>query len=228
MSAVNITSTSTILDPRLYLVLDPHQCRCHDPLTVARAAVAGGATLVQLRDKRADTRALVDLARALVAMLRPSGVPLLINDRVDVALAAGADGVHVGQSDMPAAEARRLLGEQAIIGLTVRSPAEAREALQAPVDYLGLGGVFATRSKDNPNPPIGLTGLAEIVTLLRQAGCTLPLTAISGIQRDNLQAVMDAGVQGVALVSAICAASSPEAAARELRQSIDACLGVNP
>ena len=211
------------LDPRLYLVLDPTQCR--DPVEVARAAVAGGATLVQLRHKHADTCELLDLARALVTALP---VPLLINDRVDVALATNAAGVHVGQRDMPAGEARRLLGEQAIIGLTVRSLAETRAALEAPVDYLSIGGVHATRSKQNPDPPIGLDGLREIVERLRGHGCELPLTAISGIQAGQIPAVLACGVQGVALVSALCAAADPQSAARDLRGIVDAGSGSAP
>jgi len=216
-------STPT-LDPRLYLVLDPEQCA--DPVALARAAVAGGVTLVQLRHKNADTRELLALTRELVAALAP--VPILVNDRVDVALAAGAAGVHVGQSDMPAIDARRLLGEKAIIGLTVRSLAEARAALAAPVDYLSIGGVHATASKHNPEPPIGLTGLGEIVQWLRSHGCALPLTAISGIQAAQIPAVLGCGVQGVALVSAICGAADPRAAARTLRDIVDAGPAVTP
>lgn len=212
------------LDPRLYLVLDPAQCA--DPVALARAAVAGGVTLVQLRQKNTATRERLSLARALVAALGP--VPLLVNDRVDVALAAGAAGVHVGQSDMPAIDARRLLGEKAIIGLTVRSLDEARAALAAPVDYLSIGGVHATASKHNPEPPIGLAGLREIVTLLRDHGCSLPLTAISGIQAAQIPAVLGCGVQGVALVSAICGAANPRATARELRGIVDAGPAVTP
>lgn len=202
------------VDPRLYLVLGPDDCA--DPAEVAAAAVAGGVTLVQLRAKQASSRAFLALARRTLDALAGSGVPLLINDRVDIALASGAAGVHVGQDDLPAAEARRLLGEQAIIGLTVRSRAEAEAAPLELLDYVSIGGVFATRSKDNPAPPIGLRGLAEIATLLRRRG-DLPLCAIAGIDADRAGAVLGAGVDGIAVVSAVTAAADPAQAARELR-----------
>lgn len=202
------------VDPRLYLVLGPDDCA--DPAEVAAAAVAGGVTLVQLRAKQASSREFLALARRTLDALAGSGVPLLINDRVDIALAAGAAGVHIGQDDLPAAEARRLLGRDAIIGLTVRSRAEAETAPLELLDYVSIGGVFATRSKDNPDPPIGLRGLAEIATLLRRRG-DLPLCAIAGIDTDRAGAVLGAGVDGIAVVSAITAAADPVQAARELR-----------
>src|SRR5258707_320344 len=120
---------------------------------------AGGDTLVQLRDKHGETRAMVEEARAIRGNLAPMHVPLLINDRVDVALAAGADGVHVGQDDMAVEDARRLLGPDAIIGLSIKTGAQAEAAPIDLLDYVGVGGVFATSSKDNPHPPIGPAGL---------------------------------------------------------------------
>lgn len=202
------------VDPRLYLVLGPDDCA--DPAETAAAAVAGGVTLVQLRAKQASSREFLALARRTLDALAGSGVPLLINDRVDIALAAGAAGVHIGQDDLPAAEARRLLGRDAIIGLTVRSRAEAEAAPLELLDYVSIGGVFATRSKDNPDPPIGLRGLAEIAALLRRRG-NLPLCGIAGIGADRAGAVLGAGVDGIAVVSAITAAADPVQAARELR-----------
>lgn len=207
-------TTKPVLDPRLYLVIDPACCR-HDPLTVAAAAARGGVTLVQLRDKHASTRALIRQAQALRDVLEPLGVPLLINDRVDVALAAAAAGVHVGQEDMPVEQARALLGPQAIIGLTVRSLEEAAAAPLDLLDYVSIGGVYATASKNNPNPPIGLDGLRQIAAAVR-ARQALPLTAISGLNTANSAAVMACGVDGVAVISAICAADDPEQAAAEL------------
>ncbi len=205
------------LDLSLYLVVDPRLCR--DIAEVVEAAVDGGVTLVQLRDKQGATRRLVDQARVLKEVLAPRGVPLLINDRADVALAAGADGVHLGQQDMDPADARRMLGADAVVGLTVRSLAEARAAPRAAVDYVSIGGVFPTPSKNNPDPPIGTQGLARIAAAL-----DLPLVAIAGITRENAAEVIRAGVQGIAVVSAVCAAPDVRAAAAELRRIVDAAL----
>lgn len=210
------------VDPRLYLVIGPDDCD-RDPVEIATAAVAGGVSLVQLRAKNLSGRAFLQLALRMKQALAGSGVPLLINDRVDIALAAQVDGVHLGQDDLPAREARRLLGPEAIIGLTIRSRHEAEQAPLAVLDYLSIGGVFTTRSKDNPDPPIGLSGLAALATLLR-ARSTLPLCAIAGINADNAASVLAAGVEGVAVISAITAASDPTLAARDLRHLIDAHL----
>lgn len=207
------------LDLSLYLVVDPGLCAGRDIAEVAAAAAEGGATIVQLRDKAGATRRLVDAARALKDCLGPRGVPLLVNDRVDVALAAGADGVHVGQQDMEPADARRLLGAEAIVGLTVRSLAEARSVPRDAVDYVSVGGVFKTASKQNPDPPIGTEGLARIAAAL-----DVPLVAIAGITRDTAAEVIRAGVAGIAVVSAVCAAPDPRAAAAELRRVVDAAL----
>ena len=178
---------------------------------VAEAAARGGAGMVQLRDKTSSTRRRIDDARELKARLTSHRVPLVINDRVDVALAAGADGVHLGQSDMDPTDARRLLGMSAIIGVTVHTLDEARGVPLDRVDYVSIGGVFATASKNNPNPPIDVTGCAEIAALL-----DLPLVAIAGITPGNAASVIAAGVDGIAVISAVCAASDPEAAAADL------------
>lgn len=145
------------LDLRLYALVDPERAGGRDLVELARLVAQGGATLVQLRDKRSDTRSMVERARAIKAALAAFNVPLLVNDRVDVALAAGADGAHVGQDDMAVTDARRLLGRGAILGLSVKSVAQAEAAPIDQLDYVGIGGVFATSSKDNPSPPIGLS-----------------------------------------------------------------------
>ena len=204
------------IDLSLYLVIGPGHCAGRDMADVAEAAARGGATLVQLRDKASTTRRQIDGARRLRARLAPLGVPLLINDRVDVALAAAADGVHLGQSDMDPADARRLLGGEAIVGVTVHTLDEARAVPRDRVDYVSIGGVFATASKNNPNPPIGVAGLAEIAALF-----DLPLVAIAGITRDNAASVIACGVAGVAVISAVCAAPDPRAAAADLRALVD-------
>src|SRR5712691_2239044 len=143
------------VDLRLYALVDPEHAGGRELVELARLVAQGGATLVQLRDKRSDTRAMVERARDIKAALAPFNVPLLINDRVDVALASGADGVHVGQDDMTVADARRLLGRDAIIGLSIKTVEQAEAAAVELIDYAGVGGVFATSSKDNPKPPIG-------------------------------------------------------------------------
>ena len=203
-------------DLSLYLVIGPDHCAGRPMTDVAEAAVRGGAGVVQLRDKTSSSRAMIDAARALKARIAPLGAPLLINDRVDVALAAGADGVHLGQTDMGPTDARRLLGGDAIIGVTVHSLAEARGVPVDRVDYVSIGGVFATASKNNPEPPIGVAGLSEIAALF-----DLPLVAIAGVTRHNAAALIASGVAGVAVISAVCAAPDPRAAAHRLRAIVD-------
>ena len=196
---------------RLHLVTDSALCGARGILAVVEAAVRGGVTCVQLREKSLDTRAFVERARALKAWLLPLGVPLLINDRVDVALACGADGVHVGQNDMTPEDVRRLM-PGGLIGLSVESLAQLAAAERAPVDYYGISPVFATRSKHDAAPALGLDGLRAI-----RAGTRRPLVAIGGIDAGNAADVMAAGADGLAVVSALCSTADPEAAARELR-----------
>lgn len=196
---------------RLMLVTDRPMARGRSLVEVVAAAVAGGVTSVQLREKTADTRRFVELARDLDALLRPLGVPLWINDRIDVALAAGIDHVHVGQSDMTPADVRRLMGPEAVIGLSITRPEELVAEDLAPVDCLGVGPVFATATKSDAAPALGLDGLAAI----RRAG-GLPVVAIGGIGPAEVAAVRATGVEGVAVVSAIMAAADPRAAARIL------------
>src|SRR5437763_12086903 len=162
------------VDLRLYALVDPERSVGRDLAVLARLVALGGATLVQLRDKHSDTRRMVARARAIKAELAPLNVPLLINDRIDVALAAGGDGAHVGQDDMAVEDARRLLGRDAIIGLSVKTVAQAEAAPVELLDYVGIGGVFATSSKDNTDPPIGPAGLARIAAVFRQRAPDLP------------------------------------------------------
>jgi len=217
-------------DLRLYALLDPERAGGRDLASLAREVVAGGATLVQLRDKHGSTRRLIEEARAIKAVLQPSGTPLLINDRVDVALAAGADGVHVGWDDMDATQARRLLGPQAIIGLSIKSRAQAEAAPLGALDYVCIGGVFATTSKDNPDPPIGIAGFKHLAADLRARAKNkdLPVGAIAGIDATNAAEVIAAGADGVAVISALSLADDPQAAAQELRRIIDAALQHDP
>jgi thiamine-phosphate pyrophosphorylase len=211
------------VDLRLYGIVDPERTGGRDLAALVREAVAGGATLIQYRDKLAETRLMVERARALRSALAGSGVPLLINDRVDVALAAGADGVHLGQDDMDPADARRLLGETAIIGLTIKTAEQADAAAHQAVDYTCIGGVFGTASKNNPAPPVGLDGLARIAARVRRA-TPAPVGAIAGIDASTAAAVIGAGVDGVAIISALFMAESPRAEAERLRGIVDAAL----
>jgi thiamine-phosphate pyrophosphorylase len=213
-----------MLDLRLYALVDPERAHGRALPDLAREVAAGGATLVQLRDKMGSTRRMVEEARAIADKLRGAGVPLLINDRVDVALAAEADGVHVGQDDMAVADARRLLGEKAIIGLSVKTVEQARAAPLDLLDYVAIGGVFATASKDNPDPPVGTEGLRTIAAAIRARARKLPICAIAGIDRSNAGAVIAAGADGVAVISALSMAADPAAAARDLRAVIDGAL----
>lgn len=216
------------LDLSVYLLIDPDQTFGHDPVALARAAASGGATLVQLRDKGGDIRRAIALAAALKAALAPLGVPLLVNDRVDVALAAGADGVHLGQGDMEPRTARRLLGPRAIIGQTVKSADHAAAVPLGVVDYVAVGGVFATLSKNNPDPPLGLEGLAARIQGLRARKADLKIAAIAGIDAANAGAVIRAGADGVALISAIAKAKDPAAATSDVRRAVEAARETTP
>ena len=206
-------------DWRLYLVTDRGLARGRPIAGVVEAAVRGGATAVQLREKSCGTRDFVQLGRELKKLLAPFGVPLIINDRVDIALEIGADGVHIGQQDMDYEGARRLLGPGAIIGLSIETIEQARAAVPLDVDYLGVGPVFATATKMDAAPPLGVAALAEIRAITRQT-----IVAIGGIGLENARQAIDSGADGVAVVSAICAAEDPERTARELRQAIDGGL----
>jgi thiamine-phosphate pyrophosphorylase len=212
------------LDLRLYALVDPERADGRDLAELAHLVAQGGATLVQLRDKHGGTRAMVERARAIKAALAPFDVPLLINDRVDVALAAGADGAHVGQDDMAVDDARRLLGPDAIIGLSVKTVAQAEAAPIDRLDYVGIGGVFATSSKDNPDPPIGPAGLARIAAVFRRRAPDLPLCGIAGIDATNAADAIAAGADGVAVISALSLVPDPQAAARALLATVDTAL----
>jgi thiamine-phosphate pyrophosphorylase len=214
-----MTTSRASLNLSLYLVLGPEHCARHGLAATVRAALDGGVTLIQYRAKAAPARAQFAEVVELSGICRRFGVPLLVNDRVDIALAAGADGVHLGQSDLPAERARRLLGEDAIVGLTVRSLAEIEAAPLAVVDYLSVGAVYATASKADADPPRGTSGLAELVAAIRRRS-ELPVCAISGIDAGNAVDVIAAGADGIAVISAICSAEDPAAAARGLREIV--------
>lgn len=204
---------------RLYLVTDQSLTRGRPLADVVAASVQGGVTCVQLRDKQCDTRAFVAQAMLLKTLLAPHGVPLVINDRIDVALACGAEGVHLGQSDMPVHAARRLLPPQVFIGWSVETADEVAQSAQLPVDYLGVSPVFATPTKTDTKTPWGLEGLRQV-----RLATALPLVAIGGIHAGNAQLLMQAGADGLAVVSALCSADEPLHAARELKRLIVGAL----
>lgn len=202
-------------DLSLYVVIGPDATAGRDVTSVALAAVRGGATMVQLRYKT-GTSEITQSAREVIEVLRPTGVPVIINDRVDLARALGAQGVHVGQNDTAPAEARRVLGEDAIVGLSITDPEQLETVDPTVVDYLGVGPIFPTGSKTDAAPAIGLEALSRIASSVR-----LPVAAIGGITAANAANVIRAGADGLAVVSAICAADNPEEAARTLVARID-------
>jgi thiamine-phosphate pyrophosphorylase len=204
------------LDLTLYLVADGEACRDRGVVDTVRAAVAGGATAVQLRDHRATTRQLYEASLELRGVLEGSGVCFFVDDRLDVALATGADGVHLGQSDLPAEAARRIAGPEFVIGWSVTNFVEAAAAAAFPpgtIDYLGVGPVFPTGTKVDAAPPIGVEALRATC-----AASALPCVAIGGITADRVSELADTGAAGIAVVAAICSAEDPRAAAAELRR----------
>lgn len=186
------------IDYSLYAVSDRGLLRGRPLVQAVEQAILGGATVVQLREKTVSTREFVKLAQEVLAVVRRYRVPLIINDRIDVMLAVDADGVHVGQDDMPSALARKLIGPEKILGVSVETVAEARAAVVAGADYLGAGAVFVTPTKADAGQPIGLDGLRRI-----KDAVGIPVVAIGGINAGNLRQVRETGVDGVAVVSAI-------------------------
>jgi thiamine-phosphate pyrophosphorylase len=202
-------------DLSLYLVVDGRRSADRGMLETVSAALHGGVSAVQLRDKHASGRELMALADALLDLLDGTSVPLLINDRLDIALASGAHGVHLGQSDLDVRSARRLTGPEFLIGLSVSNAEEVAEVRDLPagtVDYLGISPVFATPTKPDAQPAIGLEGAATL-----RASTDLPCVGIGGITCENAPSAWATGLDGLAVVSAICDAPDPRAAAAALR-----------
>ncbi|MDY0227825.1 MAG: thiamine phosphate synthase [Desulfomicrobium apsheronum] len=204
-------------DLSLYLVTDRELSLGRSTADIVRAAVAGGVTCVQLREKHCATREFVAEARAVRELLAGTGVPLIINDRIDVTLAVGADGVHLGQTDMHIADARRLTGPDMLIGISAECVADAIRAQAEGADYVGISPVFATPTKTDTAPALGREGVAAI-----RAAVSLPLVGIGGIGPDNAAEVIRAGCDGIAVVSAIVSAPDPREAASRLRTIIRA------
>ena len=214
---VSSTQHHTFTARLLLHVLTDHQwSRGRDVLTVARAALDGGATVIQLRDKTANTHVLIEEGLALRALTRERDALLIVNDRVDVALAVESDGAHVGQEDMPAALARQLLGPHRILGVSVANVQEAEAALAGGADYLGVGPIFPSAGKVDAGPATGVNVLTELT-----ARSSLPLVAIGGITAENAPEVMRAGAAGVAVITAVVSAEDITAATRRLRLAIE-------
>jgi len=214
---------------KLYLVLGSQDCQ-HSPvavLSIASEALAGGVTALQFRDKgsRLTDQERRELAEALQLLCRRHGALFLVNDDVSLAVSLKADGVHVGQEDMPLAEVRRLAGPDMIVGVSAGTVEEALAAQAGGADYLGVGAMYATASKADAGEPIGPTGMAQIRDAV---GHQLPIVGIGGISSENLMPVLEAGADGIALISAITRADSPKAAAQSLRRTIDETLSRQP
>jgi thiamine-phosphate pyrophosphorylase len=205
------------VDWSLYLVTDRELSRGRPIEEIVLKSVQGGVTVVQLREKECSTSEYIDLAIRIKKILSKTGVPLIINDRIDVALAVNADGVHVGQSDMPYDMARRIIGSDKIVGLTVETLEQARNAEQLDPDYLGVSAVFTTPTKTDTITEWGLEGISNLRDLSRHI-----LIGIGGLNKSNAAEVIRHGADGIAVVSAICSADDPQSASRELRTVINA------
>jgi len=204
-----------VKDPRLYVILDRAAARGRDLLTILDATLAGGCRLVQLREKEWPSGRLLPMAERLRDRCRAAGATFVVNDRLDLALALGADGVHLGQDDLPPAAARPLLRPGMILGLSTHSPEQARAAQAAGADYVAVGSMFPTGTK----PDFQLVG-PELIGKLR-GEISVPLIGIGGITHDNVAQVIHAGADGVAVISAVCAAPDPEAATRRFLGAIE-------
>ncbi|WP_256545261.1 thiamine phosphate synthase [Halobellus inordinatus] len=213
----DVERTQTELSLQTYLVTQGDRAAGRSTVEVVDAAIEGGIDVVQLREKHASARQRYELGQAVRERTRDAGVPFLVNDRVDLAAALDADGVHLGDDDLPVAAARDVLGSAAIVGRSVSTPAAARDAEQAGADYLGVGAVYGTDTKDvdDASAEIGTETVAAIADAV-----DVPVVGIGGITPENAAPVVEAGAAGVAVVSAITAAADPEAATRQLRQRV--------
>jgi len=204
------------IDYSLYLVTDRGLSRGRTTIQIVEAALCGGVTCIQLREKTCSTREFITQALSIKDHLKRHNVPLIINDRVDIAQAVNADGVHLGQSDMPIEMAKTILKDSMIIGISAESLEDAVQAEKNGADYIGVSPIYATPTKTDAASPLGLEGLREI-----RKSVKIPLVGIGGLNRGNAGEVINNGADGVAVVSAIVAADDPEKAARELKIIIE-------
>lgn len=205
---------------RLHVLTDFLFQQRYSHAELARRAIAGGADTIQFRQKGGHVRHHLSEAQQTAAVCAERGIPLVINDRLDIMLAVGADGVHLGQDDLPIAAARRVLGPEPLIGATATTLAQAEAARQAGADYIGFGPVFPTGSKANPASVKGLSGLAAVCAAL-----PVPILAIAGITPERVGPVLEVGAHGVAVMTAITTAPDPEAATARFREALAAAYG---
>lgn len=202
-------------DLSLYLVTDSQLSLGRPIEEVVEQAIKGGVTMVQLREKKASSRKFYELALSIKRILKRRNIPLIINDRLDIALACDAEGLHIGQSDLPYPVARKLLGKDKIIGLSVENIQDVEETNKWDVNYIGISPVFSTPTKTDTAPSLGLEGVRQIMAISKH-----PSVAIGGINLSNAKDIIRAGANGIAVVSAIMSAPNPEQATRELSQII--------
>jgi len=208
-------------DLSVYLITDTRLSRGRSIEDIVTGAINGGATCIQLREKDLSTRELYNKAKIIRELTRRQGITFIVNDRLDIALAVEADGVHLGHDDLPAAVGRRILPPEMILGITARNLPQALQFERDGASYLGVGAVFGTQTKDNTGTPIGLQGLAEITRVVK-----IPVVGIGGINAQRAGEVIRAGAMGVAVVSAIVAAADVAAATQEITRAVnDARLG---
>lgn len=200
---------------RLHLLTDTVLQARFSHVELTELAIAGGADTIQFRQKSGSTREMIEVARQMKKLCADAGMTFIVNDRVDVAIAAGADGVHLGQDDFPIPLARELLGEGRIIGGSAATIAEARKCLSEGADYVGFGPVYPTSSKEDAGPVSGIDILKQVVETI-----PLPIIAIGGVSAENIAEVIRAGAHGIAVISAVCCQEDPERATRELHKAL--------
>lgn len=208
-------------DLSLYLVTDKELANGKALEDIVEEAVKGGISMVQIRDKNSSTREFYNQACAIKKILEPYKIPLIINDRLDIALAVDADGLHIGQSDLPFDVARKILGPKKIIGLSVENIEQAKQANQLDIDYIGLSPVFSTQTKNDIAKPLELDGVEGIMSFSKH-----PAVAIGGINSANTADIIKAGADGIAVVSAIVCAEDPRNAAKELKEIVNKSLSL--
>ncbi len=208
------------VDISLYGIVDPNRSRGRPLAELAKTSAENGATLIQYRDKQNDIRTMVENAKDIKQALQETSVPFIINDRVDLALACDADGIHLGQEDIKTEDARKLLGPNAIIGLSIKTQEQAENAPVEFLDYAFVGGVFDTQSKRNPTS-IGIHGWIEIANILKNRSFNLPVGAIAGVDESNIGSLFEAGCDGVAMISALYMEDDIAAATKAFRELID-------
>lgn len=200
---------------RLHVLIDTVLQHRFSQLELARLAIAGGADTIQFRQKSGSTRGMIEVSRRIKKLCREAGVHFIVNDRIDIAIAAEADGVHLGQDDFPIPLARKLLGKKSIIGGSAATMTEAQKCLAEGADYIGFGPVYTTASKDDAAPVTGIELLKQVAGVIN-----IPIIAIGGVSVGNVPEVLRAGAQGIAVISAVCCQDDPEQATRSLREAL--------